>query len=100
MSLGMNAVKCSANVRLFKELEEQTYASLSNPTNWIINKVNSPYTLEVEVTEIVMADLIELMPFIERISSRKIRFTHPDFTTVYKALQAITVMTGSVGQYY
>lgn len=99
-ALGMNAVKCKPNNELLKELEKTTENSINNPTNWIINKVEGPYELQVELSQIVMADLAELIPDVNRISSRTISFTHPDFKTIYKLLQAICVITNSAKAYY
>lgn len=99
-ALGMNAVQCKPNNILLKELEDTTEKSLNNPTNWIINKEEGPYELKVELSQIVMADLVELMPGVNRTNSRTISFTHPDFKTVYQLLQAICIMASTAKNYY
>lgn len=99
-ALGMSSAICRPNAEYLKELEETTIKTLNNPTNWIINKVNPPYELEVELTQIVMADLVQLIPGIERLNSKTIKFTHSSFQTVYQLIQAICVMTGTTHNYY
>lgn len=99
-ALGMNAVICRPQAEVLEELEKTTTESLNNPTNWILNKVKSPYELEVELSQIAMADLVELIPGIKRISARKVQFTHPDFETIYKLLQAICALSATAKNYY
>ena len=99
-ALGMSAVISKPNEKLFKELKETTLKTLNNPTNWIINKVPPPYELEVEFAKIIMADLSELLPGVNRSGSRKIQFTHTDFRTIYKLIQALCVVVSTAENYY
>lgn len=99
-SLGYNAIEGKPNSILLQELEESTTKTLNNPTNWIINKVDSPYKLEIELSQIVMADLAELIPGVDRISSRKVRYTHNDYYKVYKALQTVAIVASTAVNYY
>lgn len=99
-ALGMNAVACKPQASILEELETTTLNTLKNPTNWIINKVKPPYELEVELSQIIMADLAELIPGIKRLSGRRVLFTHPDFEVIYKLLQAICAITSTAHNYY
>lgn len=98
-ALGMHSVVCKPNGLVLTELEEATFKTLSNPTNWIINKLPPPYELEVNVIQIVMADLIELMPGLNRTGSKSIKFTHTSYSTVYKTLQAICALISIAESY-
>lgn len=99
-ALGYNAVKSRPNNLYLHELEDKTVESLNNPTNWILNKQEGPYELEIEFSKVVMADLVELIPGTNRIEVRRIKYSHMSFETIYKTLQAICVISGSSKQYY
>ncbi|MGZ3495962.1 MAG: M55 family metallopeptidase [Vulcanimicrobiaceae bacterium] len=47
-----------------------------------------PITLEIDVTRVEQADLIELIPGFERVGSRTVRLIHDDYPTVFKAFVA------------
>lgn len=47
-----------------------------------------PVTLEIDVTRVEQADLIELIPGFTRSGSRQVRFIHDDYPTVFKAFVA------------
>ncbi len=94
-ALGMYSAVCRPNDEFLKELEEKTYETLKNSSNWIINRVPSPYELEVEFTQAVMADIVQLMPGVKRLSTRKVQYIHPDFSAVYQAIQAMCILTAA-----
>jgi D-amino peptidase len=47
-----------------------------------------PITLEIDVTRVEQADLIELIPGFERTAGRTVRLVHDDYPTVFKAFVA------------
>ena len=81
------SAKCRANNELFKELKEKTILALKNKENWGIFSQNPPFTLEIEFKERKSAELASLLPNIERISSRRIKFDSEEYTQIYKLLQ-------------
>ncbi len=52
-----------------------------------------PYSLEIELAQSSMADMAELIPGVERIAARVVRFTHADYITAYKCFRAIIAMS-------
>ncbi|MDQ2871494.1 MAG: M55 family metallopeptidase [Candidatus Eremiobacteraeota bacterium] len=48
----------------------------------------APITLEIDVTRVEQADLIELIPGFERVAGRTVRLVHDDYPTVFKAFVA------------
>ncbi|MCK4257945.1 MAG: M55 family metallopeptidase [Halanaerobiales bacterium] len=54
--------------------------------------LEGPYTLELELANSGMADMAELIPSVERISGRIVRFSHSDYITVYKCFRAMIAM--------
>lgn len=51
--------------------------------------IQGPYTIEVELTDCGMADMAELIPGVERIAPRVVRFTHEDYIVAYKCFRVI-----------
>ena len=47
-----------------------------------------PITLEVDLTRVEQADLVELIPGFERTGDRRVRFVHNDYPTVFRAFVA------------
>lgn len=47
-----------------------------------------PITLEVDLTRVEQADLVELIPGFERTGNRRVRFVHNDYPTVFRAFVA------------
>ena len=47
-----------------------------------------PITLEVDLTRVEQADLVELIPGFERTGDRRVRFVHRDYPTVFRAFVA------------
>lgn len=99
-ALGMTACQCKPNDVLFNELREKTIETLKNPVKWILNTVNSPYTLEIEFVTATMADLAELIPMVNRTGPRSISFIDEDFGAVYKAIQTIGIVASTANAYY
>ncbi|AZR73270.1 peptidase M55 [Anoxybacter fermentans] len=55
--------------------------------------LEGPYTIEIELMCTSMADMAELIPGVERIAPRVVRFTHSDYITAYKCFRAIIAMS-------
>lgn len=51
--------------------------------------LSNPYTLEIELVSSGHADLAELIPGVERVTPRVVRFVHDDYLTAYKCFRAI-----------
>lgn len=47
-----------------------------------------PITMEIDLTRVEQADLIELIPGFERTGNRQVRLVHDDYPTVFKAFVA------------
>jgi D-amino peptidase len=47
-----------------------------------------PITMEIDLTRVEQADLIELIPGFSRTGSRQVRFVHDDYPTVFRAFVA------------
>lgn len=47
-----------------------------------------PVTLEIDLTRVEQADLIEMIPGFWRTGPRQVRFTHDDYRTIFKAFVA------------
>ncbi len=58
-------------------------------------KVNPPLRLEMDVLFTHMADRIEMMPGVERVSGRCVAYTCGDFLTLYKAMRAMILLAST-----
>jgi len=54
--------------------------------------LDAPVTLEIDLSYTSMADVAEMVPKVERISGRTVRFTSSDYLDVYKAMQTIITL--------
>ena len=54
---------------------------------------DGPYTLELELFRSNMADQAVLIPGVERIGARTVKYTHQDYLTLYKCFRAIINMS-------
>ncbi|MDQ2991622.1 MAG: M55 family metallopeptidase, partial [Candidatus Eremiobacteraeota bacterium] len=54
-----------------------------------------PVTMEIEFARVECADFVELMPEFQRIGGRTVRFTGPDYPSVYRAFVAAFRLAGA-----
>jgi D-amino peptidase len=50
--------------------------------------VQSPVTIQIKYVNALMADIVEFLPFVERIDGRTIRFVHDDYLKAFRAARA------------
>lgn len=55
--------------------------------------VPGPYTIDVELTDSGKVDMALLIPGVELVAPRVVRFTHPDYIVVYKCFRAIVSLS-------
>ena len=55
-------------------------------------KLSAPITLEVELAELAQADKVMLIPGMQRVSGRVVRYTAPDMPTIYRVSRAIMLL--------
>lgn len=91
-SLSFGAVICKPKGYILSQIEELVYQSITNPTNWIINQQVGPYVLEIELYSLLLADLAEIVPGVNRISERVIRYDNDDFDHIYKMIQVVSMI--------
>lgn len=53
-----------------------------------IFKFEPPITMEIDLARVEQADYVEIIPSFERTGERRVRFTHDDYATVFKAFVA------------
>ena len=61
-------------------------------------RVRPPVCLELHMNNTGMADIAELIPGVERIAPRAIRFVSEDYLTVFKAMRAAITLAGETLQ--
>ena len=55
--------------------------------------LSNPYTLEIELTSTGGADMAELIPGVERVAPRVVKFVHDDYLVAYKCFRAIIAVS-------
>lgn len=78
---------CKPNEKLFKELNSAAVKAINSPELWSLYKVNAPYEFEIEFKDRKNADLVELLPFVERKSATNISLKSTDYQELYRYLQ-------------
>jgi D-amino peptidase len=56
--------------------------------------IPGPVTVEVEFTKPECADMVEPLPFVERLSGREIRYVQPDFEKAFHVFNALNFLSG------
>lgn len=80
---------------LIKEAAKKALAGLGSIGCF---EVHPPVRLELHVNNTGMADVAELIPGVERIGPRAIRFVADDYLTVFKAMRAAITLAGETLQ--
>ncbi|MFH0703288.1 MAG: M55 family metallopeptidase [bacterium] len=86
-AISTTAAICRPNEELFRDLKNSVLDTLQNPQNWSLYKETSPYILELEFVDRKLADIAELLPGIERLSSNSVIFRSGCYLEIYKLLQ-------------
>jgi len=90
MGLGRYAAIMKPKKRLFGEMKRAAAEAVKIPRNeLVLYGFDTPVELKVEMKDTVYADLAELIPGIERIDGRTVRFVHNDYSVVFNTIMAI-----------
>ncbi len=88
--LGRYAAIMKPKKQLFEEIKSAAAQALEIPRNELpLFKFERPVELKIELKDTVYADLAELIPGVERIDGRTVRFVHDDYSVVFNAIMAI-----------
>jgi D-amino peptidase len=80
-----NSIVPAAAQRKIRVEAERAIAEAASAKPYIFEP---PITLEVQLATVEQADLVATIPSFERTGSRRIRFTHNDYPTIFKAFVA------------
>lgn len=75
-----------------EKIEAGVRAALTNRVSRPPVKLTSPITLEIELADLSQVDKVMLMPGMERVSGRVVRYTARDMLTIYKVSRAIMLL--------
>lgn len=89
-SLSFSAAKCHSWDTLGKTFQTAVKTVLAEKSQWSQNLITiaPPYQLDLTFVGTYEADLVDLIPGLERVDGRTVRFIHDDFMTVYRTIQA------------
>ncbi len=89
---GRFAAKMYSIKGVVKEIKSKVKKQIENIKNLKPLQWKSPYKLEIELVDTLRADLIELIPGVNRISGRVVQFKTDEFKELYRTLLAMTIM--------
>ncbi len=93
--LSRYAAICLHPEKAGKIIKEKAREAVTNINRFKPFVMDSPYELRVEVVTSAMADGIEMVPGIKRISPTTLEFVHEDLITLFKVLRVMLVMGGN-----
>jgi D-amino peptidase len=87
-SLSMFSANSMVPAAAQRKIKTEARHAIENAANAKPFVFEPPITLEVQLTTVEQADLVSTIPSFERIAPRRIRFTHNDYPTIFKAFVA------------
>ncbi|QTA37980.1 M55 family metallopeptidase [Thermosipho ferrireducens] len=96
-SLGRYAAKFKPMVTVMEEIERSAREMLQKPeSEFSIFKFEPPIEMIVELSDTARADIVEILPLIERIDGRKVRIIHDDYEVIFNAILSIAYLCSVV----
>ncbi len=80
---------------VLENLRFTSIKTIKEKKKWKSFKIKSPCTLEVEFSLPNHADACELIPGVKRVSDNQVKFTHKDYTVVFKCFLAMGALAAS-----
>lgn len=90
--IGFYAARTMHPEQAREQIEAGVKAALSKRIARPPVTLSTPITLEVELAELAQADKVMLMPGMQRVSGRVVRYTAPDMPTIYRVARAIMLL--------
>lgn len=83
--------------KVLKEIEETTRRMLQVPREkFKVYKFDTPVELVVEFTDTARADLVEMLPLVERVNGRSVKLVHEDYQVIFDAILSMAFMCSVV----
>lgn len=92
--IGRFAAACEHPENVLERLREGARRAVLSRKELPLYRVAEPCTLEVDLTETQMADLLALYPGFERTGGRRIRITAPAMPVLYRAYMGLLLVAG------
>jgi D-amino peptidase len=86
------AAVCEHPEKVLEMLREGAAEAVRRRVELPLYRVEEPPTLEVDLTETLIADLLELFPGFERLDGRRIRISSPDTPTLYRSYMGLLLV--------
>jgi D-amino peptidase len=90
--IGFFAAKTMHPLDAREQIRTRVKAALLRKDNRTPVRLSAPITLEVEVAELSWADKIALVPGVERIEGRVVRYSANDMPTIYRVARVIMML--------
>jgi D-amino peptidase len=90
--IGFYAAKTMHPLDAREQIRTRVKAALLRKDNRTPVRLTAPITLEVEVAELNWADKIALVPGVERVEGRVVRYSSNDMPTIYRVARVIMML--------
>jgi len=90
--IGYNAARTLNPLEAREKIEAGVRAALMKRIARPPVKIPAPIMLEVELADLSQADKVMLIPGMQRVSGRVVRYTAPDMPTIYQVSRAIMLL--------
>ncbi|MGE4583636.1 MAG: M55 family metallopeptidase [Sphaerochaeta sp.] len=97
--LARYAAKMYSPEKVKQSFAEQVQAFLDRRGTFEAKKLEGPITLEVDVTTTVIADAVAIVPGLERIAGRTVRYCSESYDDVFHMILTIAMFGGRFAQY-
>ena len=94
-AFGRQAARNMARKKALSAIGEGVVRALRNRDKMPVYRIKAPVKLELEVVKSSMADNLELIPGVKRISGRKVVYTGNDYLETFKLMRALLILAGS-----
>jgi len=95
-SLARQAIQCIHPSKARDRIKAATKAAIDDRENIAPMRLEAPFTLEVELHNAQMADMLERVPGVERLDGRTVRAVADDMLTAYRYFMTIYTVSGIV----
>ena len=97
--LGRFAAEFESKKKLREDIKNGVKRAISRSRDDLrIYRFEPPIELKVEVTRTEFADALEMIPGVERLDGRKLKFVHDDYAVVFDTLLLMATIGGMMGR--
>lgn len=94
-AIGRYAAKTLVPSEAQKQIRTNTATALKKPGNFKPYKMDAPFVVEIDFLYSNQAENAALVPGVERVSARTVRYTQPDFISAFRMFRALVTLANA-----